>query len=373
MLTGNMADRKTPGVIGAAAVYLGATGIGVLMRITLAGWSFPIPFDHLLHAHSHALYFGWAAMPILATALPSNDARHFIRWASIAVVAMSAAFLAQGYGPVSIAASAVVMAVWYAGIVLWWRRSGDRRFAASLAYVLVASLGVWVLGALQASDRGDGLAGNLAVHAFLSTFAWSLVLGTLAFLERSEAVEAERGRRVTRWWAALAWSFFPLGVIGGPEVPALGWVARAAALVALAPALWWVTSLWKTRVPALRAAAVWLAAAALGLAAVAVGGSPVLSWVGRPGVVFYLHALLLGYVSTVLVWHSGERGGVDVSLPLRWHHVGVATMLAGVLAPLVGVGRAGSLVAAIGAVGVWVVGWWWTLSISGREHEEVAA
>ncbi|HLU52104.1 MAG TPA: hypothetical protein VK011_00740 [Acidimicrobiia bacterium] len=357
----------------AVAVYLAATGIGLLLRLLLAGWAVPIPFDHLLHAHSHALYFGWAAAPILISALPPGRASAWGRWALTSVVPMTIAFLAQGYGPVSIAASALVMAVWYVGIAMWWRGTGGREFTASLAYVLVSSLGVWVLAALQAAGSGEGLAGRLAVHAFLSTFAWSLVLGTVALLMRAEMVHPSVARRATRWWTALAWLFFPLGVVSGPEVPILGWAARIAGVLALVPAVWWATALWKTRESVLRAAAGWIVAATAGLAGAGFAGSSLLTLVGRPGVVFYLHALLLGYVTTVLAWCLARGRAVDIDRPLWWHHVGVATMLAGVLAPLVGVGRPGLWLAAVGALGVWLAGWWWAARIFAPREEMVSA
>jgi len=351
------------------AVFLAATGLGLVLRLGLAGWRLPLPFDHLLHAHSHALYFGWAAAPIVSAALPAES--KWRRWAFVSVVPMTVAFLAQGYGPVSIAASAVVMGVFYVGIASWWRTGERRELTASLAYVILASLGVWALGALQATGRGDGLAASLAVHAFLSTFAWSTVLGTIALLGRTGMVDGETVRRVIRWFAALAWLFFPLGVVSGPEVPVLGWAARVAGLASLAPAVWWLRELWRTRVAALRAAGGWLAAAVAGLAGVGVGGSEALAWAARPGVVFYLHALLLGYVTSVLAWYA--TAGMDVSRPLRWHHIGVAVMMAGVLAPLAGVGRPGAWLAAAGALVVWLAGWWWTAPAFLPKGEVVAA
>lgn len=53
----------------------------------------------------------------------------------------------------------------------------------------------------------------------------------------------------------------------------------------------------------MRMAAAWLGIAVAGLAVTAVGGSTLLTAVGRPGIVIYLHALLFGYVSTVLIWY----------------------------------------------------------------------
>src|SRR5690606_19317427 len=150
--------------------------------------------------------------------------------------------------------------------------TGGREFTASLAYVLVSSLGVWVLAALQAAGSGEGLAGRLAVHAFLSTFAWSLVLGTVALLMRAEMVHPSVARRATRWWTALGWLMLPGGVEWASEGPILGWAARTAGVLDLVPAVGWEAGLWKTRESVLRAAAGWIGAATAGLAGAGFGG-----------------------------------------------------------------------------------------------------
>lgn len=49
-------------------MFLAATAIGVVIRGAMMGGPLPLPFDHLLHAHSHVLYFGWAGLALLATA-----------------------------------------------------------------------------------------------------------------------------------------------------------------------------------------------------------------------------------------------------------------------------------------------------------------
>ena len=249
------------------------------------------------------------------------------------------------------------MAAWYAAIYFWWREGGDRSFAASLVYTVLASFGVFVLAMLQMSGSSEGLAPSLAIHAFLSTFAWALVLGTLTFLEKT----GYETTTASRWWALTAWALFPLGVIGGPEAVGLGPVARSAGIAGLVPAYLAVRALRGAPLE-LRIASWWLAATSAGLALVAGGGSEVLQSVGRAGTIFYLHAMLLGYVTTVLAWHLARRVSLDISKPLFAHHVGVATMLAGVLAVVAAPGP-GNWLAAIGAVGVWVAGWTWSLPL----------
>lgn len=49
-------------LVGAASIaYVSATAIGVMMRLVFVGLDTGLPFDHLLHAHSHTLYFGRCA------------------------------------------------------------------------------------------------------------------------------------------------------------------------------------------------------------------------------------------------------------------------------------------------------------------------
>src|SRR5690606_32066574 len=155
--------RAWPGV-----VFVLATLLGVLLRGVYVGWSVGVPFDHLLHAHSHSLYFGWAGLVILAAATSGFTTARRWAWASLILgLPMAVAFLIQGYGPASIAASTLVMVAWYGAIYSWWRhrRHADRvpGFAASFAYVLVASGGIWVLAVVQATGRGETLAADLAI------------------------------------------------------------------------------------------------------------------------------------------------------------------------------------------------------------------
>lgn len=349
------------------AVFLVATGLGLVMRLAAVGLPTPLPFDHLLHAHSHALYFGWAALVVLGAAAATAPRVRRWAWAGLALVPpMTVAFLFQGYGPVSIAVSAGIMGVWYGGMAAWWR-SGSREpvFASSFAYVVAASAGIWVLAALQATGMGDGLAARLAIHAFLSAFAWSLVLGTLALAIREGLVGRREGSRVASGLAAGAWLLFPLGVVGGPHLPGLGWVARAAAVILLLPVARWCLHLWRSGGGAgVKLAGGWLVIATTGLVGVGVGGDDFLTAVGRPGVVTYLHALLLGYVTPVLVWYLARRQGTTVHSALTVHHVGVAMMLAGVIAPLSGVSPALSdTIAASGAAVTWAAAWGWAVPL----------
>lgn len=297
---------------------------------------------------------------VLASAVDDPRGDAFARAGMVLVAPMTVAFWAQGYGPVSIAFSTLVMGGWYGAIYFWWRGRSDRdrAFSSSLIYVVLASLGVWVLAPLQMAGHGDSLAASLAIHAFLSIFAWSLVLGALTFLHQAGYATAT----ARRWWAVTAWALFPLGVVGGPETLGLGPLARLAGLLGLIPAYMVLRAMWSAPFH-LRIASWWLAATATGLALVAVGGSGVLTTVGRAGTIFYLHATLLGCVTTVLAWHLGRRLDAAITRPLLAHHIWLAVMLGGVLLAAATNPAAGNWVAAIGALGVWVAGLGWALPL----------
>lgn len=366
-----VAGRTTP-IKWAPALFVAATAIGVVMRLIEVGWKFPVPFDHLLHSHSHALYFGWAGLVILSVVAGPGQ-WPVVKWSLGLVLVMSAAFLWTGYAPASIAASAAVMGAWYVAMLRAWRSRPvgieGWEMGVLFAYVLIASLGIAVLGPVQALDIGPVIVSQLAIHAFLSTFAWFFVIGSVVLMRRSGLLADGPSRRITAWLAGLAWATFPTGVVGGPEVAILGPLSRIAAIALLYPAWLLIRELWSASAThrhrrALRSAAIWLALAAVGLAGVGIAGTPVLLEAGRHGIVFYLHALLLGYVTTVLIGYLTDVAGqLDLSGALDVHTAGVALMLVGLGMAAGGVIRPGLWVAAAGAVVIWLVAWVWARNL----------
>jgi hypothetical protein len=381
MLASGSAARHvgTPGTARVAmAAYVAATLLGVTMRMDLAGVSSGFAFDHLLHAHSHTLYFGWGALGLLALALRGTDPpagwfRLAVLGAVAVVPALFLGFLATGYHPVTIAISTVAMLVWYAVGVGWWRRLHAVEPTARLAqrygivYLFGSSLGVWALAAIQARG-GSALAETLAIHAFLIGFGWFLVLMVVgAVLQRADrtgwAVEHRTVRRAIHWWAAVAWVSFPLGVAGGPEVWGLGPLARIAGLVLLVPGVWWVRTLWRaaSRRPdgiLLRASAAWFGLTMVTTAAVGLVGTPAITFGGRQGVVIHLHALFLGFLTPLLALLLSRN---SIRTPLLAHHAGLVVMLSGLSVVAVGLHAVGAWVALAGAAAVWMAGvrWAW--------------
>lgn len=368
--------KRPPLFTAVAASYIVSTALGVVMRFELLGFNTGLPFDHLLHAHSHTLYFGWAGLGALLAMIDllPGESRNLRRTASFLALLLPAillGFLALGYHPVTIAISTVVMFGWYLAAWLWWRQARRvgaglhyRFLAVGVLYLVASSLGIWVLGFLQATDRGTVLSESLAIHAFLLGFAWFLVFSVVGLLlarapELGIEVDEDSLRRALAWWAPLALVTFPLGVAGGPEVAGLGPLARVAGLALLYPAWLWARTLWRSVGPgprqrSWRLVSMWFAMASLSTAAVAVAGTDALLAGGRQGVVIYLHVLLVGFVTTslfALLAGSGPR-------VLATHHLGLAAMVGGLAMAALGWVTSGFWVAAIGSVGLWGAGVW---------------
>lgn len=360
----------------AAIAYVASTALGVVMRFELLGLNTGIAFDHLLHAHSHTLYFGWAGLAVLVAAsdlLPSRSRP--LNWATIGIAVLMpptfVGFLLLGYHAVTIAISTAVMLLWYVAAASWWRsaRTLDgtavRILRIAFAYLVASSFGVWVLAGLQATGAGTPFGESLSVHAFLVGFAWFLVLGVVGLLVARLNVRSDEASvaRAAWWWLPLAWLTFPLGVANGPEVAWLGPAARIAGVLLLYPAWLWVRWLWraapgKDRPWLWRTIAGWFALTACGLASVGVIGTPALASGGRQGVVIYLHALLVGFVTTALVMLIARttRG-------LQAHTVSLAVMLAGLAAVATGWTSAGSAIGAWAAVALWLAGIAWSIPL----------
>ncbi len=370
--------------------YLVSTAIGVVMRFEFVGLETGIPFDHLLHAHSHTLYFGWAGLAILVLAtdlLPAQTS--MLRWATIGIAVsmppMFIAFLYLGYHAVTIAISTVVLFLWYITAFEWWRSArkmngvGIFLLRGAFGYLVASSLGIWVLAFLQASELGTSLSESLAVHAFLSGFGWFMILGvagliTAQFGNASLRVDEDAVSHAGIWWIGLAWITFPLGVDGGPEVFGLGPISRFAGILLAYPAWLWIRSIWRAAGRSRerwlwRAAAGWFALPALGAAAVGLGGSAVLDVVGRQGVVIYLHALLAGFVTTVIVLLAA---GSVPQLSLQLHNAALAAMLVGLGLLILGEPSIGSTLAAWSALALWVAGIGWSRPLLGAGYSESA-
>lgn len=379
----------------AAVFFLLATSLGVLLRgAYLCSWAW-FNFANALHAHSHTLYFGWAALSIFALAFHRlGRADGMVQALLSSITAISAAsfvsFLHGGYSTTSIVISSLSLLVWGYGVALFlWRARGQS--ALDLSFLRVGAIYVGVAGAFALGRvvllaiNADALYGRLAVFGFLHAFAAFFIFATLGLLishaeTRGVALKRERLRRALFVMAPLAALAFPLGVAGASELP-IARVASVVAVILVIPQLVVARELLRGSW-ALRSLALALTLKALMELTGALGFAEAAARARHPAIL-YLHVVLVGFVSGALVVLLRARFARAPGAGYWLHQAGLAVMAIGLLlsaAPATM--QAGLLGAAIGG-GAIVLGalvWAGPLLISAslevehqREHSNLPA
>ena len=361
----------------ALVIYLVATGLGELLRTSMVIPVEGLSFGNGVHAHSHTLYFGWAALGLFALFFARVGAHDVaVKRALGSVVLLSlatfAAFLHSGYRAPGIAVSTLSLAVWAFAAKVFLARakaltSMDATFLrVGIAYIGVAGLSAAVRVALLVAKVEDPLYGRLAVFGFLRAFATFFEFGLMGLLVHHLSSSGARlDTRALRWqlgfMVPLSALTFPLGVRGGMD-SVFGPTARLAAVLLLVSSFLWVRQLWhgaKALPGSERAFVVSLAAAwalkallevagALGLAESAVAA--------RHPAMLYVHLELLGIVTAGLFFLMRKSMGTSSTTPLWAHQGGVLVMLTGL--GLSGAHRLGLAMAAVGGALVWLSGAW---------------
>ncbi len=175
---------------------LGTVLLGVLLRWQLAGAPLLVwDFAQLRHAHMHLGYYG-VLFPLLWWTLTlEGKPAPGLGWTGLYAAAVglsTVGFAMQGYGPVSIAGSTVVLVVWLVGA---WQLRREVLAGGWLSGVpLAIALASAAIPAVAVMTQRDLALANALVHAFLTL----LLLG--AFVP---ALFARLGLRPRPGWLAL--------------------------------------------------------------------------------------------------------------------------------------------------------------------------
>ena len=319
----------------AAFVLAGLTGVA--FRLGMVGaLPGPLELGDVRHAHSHLMFFGWAApalMLLIADRLQplAGNVRSMRRaavWALAAGFTAYPVFLVSGYGTVAVLGRPVPLSVlvasangvaWLAFAVAYRRATRGmvrdralRLWDAAVVFLLLAPVGAMGRGMADATGA-EPFWSSSAIHAFLGWFAdgW-LLLGVLGLAWHSlGGIEwtARLGQRLVVAGlplSVLAWS----SMQGRP--PGVGILVASAVVVVGVGVLLLVASMLRPRMRRSPRARVRVSPRTLWvvpLAALALRGiaEPLgllgfgASTVGGAGHVLYLHLLLLGGVSTGFV------------------------------------------------------------------------
>ena len=165
---------------------------GILMR--LIPWTGTIiPFENLLHAHSHTAMLGWAFLMITAGfiskfQLKSLLIRRNIFFILLSVAGMFLGFLFQSYGFISISFSTLFVISAYVLLFTFWTKfpknsSQNILLKRSILWFFVSTLGIWAIGPSSAILGKDHWLYVNAIQFFLhfQINGW-LVYATLGFI-----------------------------------------------------------------------------------------------------------------------------------------------------------------------------------------------
>lgn len=329
--------------LGALSCFVLAGLTGAFFRfIPIAGFDTGLSLVNVRHAHSHLMYFGWvtpALMILIGGRLPFITGRgikrslHWIVASAFFTALLSyPAFLLYGYTPAVIGESRLPLSVigaglnvfvWYAFVVYYFRQTkGIRRGNAllvwdfALIFLVLSTFGAWALALLKPLGIEDMILSTALTHVFLDLFSegW-FVLGVLGLVYASMKQEVNRWTRYGLLMMCLGLpTLFAFGMAESLIPAPLQLLTRAGSVLVSTGLLVHVGVLAGRL---MRERSAWLFP--LGMLGVKAAGQLVAAlipgvWlVNLPGMrIFYLHVMLLGFVTLGLftasaeLWRRGE-------------------------------------------------------------------
>jgi hypothetical protein len=383
----------------ALALFILAGLTGSLLRYgQLQGLPAGLSLVNVRHAHSHLMYFGWvtpALMGLIAAWLPRFSgrplSRHF-QWAmGAAVIAAALAyvpFLLFGYQPaeiggtrlpISVFAATLNVLAWYAYAFLYFKATRGatrvralRFWDAALIFMILASFGAWGVAAVSRLGVEDPFWSLAMTHLFLDLFSEGWFV--LAMLGLAYAAHEPARASAARWGEQLIVIGLPvLFLLAMPVnlVPGgLRAIAGLGGLLVGVGLLLAIAALWPA-VPG--GVGGWrLPLALLALKAI-IGLGMVLPraalWAQQNGLrIFYLHTLLLGFITLGMMVATREIRGRAAVAGQRWLAAAVLILLS-LLLPMTGIwpaalgGRWALQAAAVASLGPVLVAAWMLLRL----------
>lgn len=328
--------------------------LGTILRLKMAFPLLPeLRGNYLLHAHSHIAVLGWTNVAFMAfiiyftfsqAALQRRSLKLYF-WALLIVnLGIAPSFVAQGYGPISIAFStlSIVTSIWF--MVLYFRGQNreDHRsplyrfFSTGIIFYVCSAFGlVMVAMHMAAKIGGEGLF-NAGVYFYLHSQynGWMIfiVIGSVYAYLQKRGIHIS-ANSITWQWALLTLSFLPtyLPQIYSLQLPAwlvvIGFIGTIASLIAVTlflqstfkPMMNLISNKW------MRLLFGYSMLAFMIKSLMEVGGAlPLLAEMihtNRQVVIGYLHLTLLAFISTYLFF------AIYQYVLQKEHRVGAVTLL----------------------------------------------
>lgn len=322
---------------------------GLLMRALPLLPSIGIPFESLRHAHSHLAFLGWVYsafyLALVHFFLP-KDSLYKPRYTQLfwltqmVSVGMFAAFLYQGYGPLSITFLTFHTGLAYAFFIFFlkdWRREKRQPSTwfglVAISAFLLSSLGPFAIPVVQIAGDSSPVWMRMAIHFYLhfhynGWFVFGLVAIFFKILERSGSPSLSLLTR-WQWWLmtlSLLPSYFLYAPMAGkvdqtiPILQAIGWAQWLGIVLFIVQVfkMKWVEKMGGGAVLRflLSFSLVFLF---LKTSAELLGVQPLLAPLFERNnhflTVGYLHLLFLGSITPFIWWVSAKEGWVDTQQP----------------------------------------------------------
>jgi hypothetical protein len=316
-------------------------GVGLLLRYKIV---FPLPMvdqKHLLHAHSHFAFAGWASLAVYAALLhvlrlnerQSSSFERLLWLQQLSSYGMLFSFPFTGYAPVSIAFSTLSIIVSYAFSWKAWKQLAavepgiaGHWFRTALICNVLSSLGTFALAWMMATKNlhQDWYFGSVYFFLHFQYNGWFLfaVLGLLFYSLRQGLNTNSFATTEKNVWLLLVAALVPSLFLSLMWMRIPGWMYIAgivAAALQLVGLTFFIQLLKK--VPAafyqrLPLSVKWLGgfsllAFILKLLMQALSAIPALSRYAfglRPVVIGFLHLVLLGFITLFLVsWFLQQK------------------------------------------------------------------
>lgn len=237
--------------------------MGTLLRLNFFYPLTGIPYDHLLHAHSHTGMLGWVYSVLFTGLLLVFHPQGFwerrykvLFWATqVANLGMLVTFLMQGYGAYSIAFSTLHILLSYAFILVFTKDtkallktySVPEAYAlkfvyAGLFYLFLSSFGPWGLAVIAANGLKDSNLYDQAIYFYLhfQYNGWFLLTLIGLFVNYLGGHTSLSIQPLARAFHLLAWTMIPayaLSLLGFEVSCIILGIALVTALLQLAGGL----------------------------------------------------------------------------------------------------------------------------------------
>src|SRR5690625_4396848 len=202
---------------------------GLFMRITPFMQISSIPYDNVLHGHSHVAILGWAffgSFLILLVLLWSdikNKLHSIFLTTTLFIVSllMFVAFLIQGYGLFSIIMSTIHIFIEYWAIIFIYQQLkvqkkissiGTLFIKGSLITLFISSIGPFTLAYISANKLQDSALFDMAIYFYLhfqyNGWLTLILIGTFLLIIQQKGIEIQNSLVRSGFWIYFI-SLFP--------------------------------------------------------------------------------------------------------------------------------------------------------------------